>query len=70
MLDRFSPHLESPYQLSLEVLYALYLQTFERIDPGGANFTTEELNPSPEEIQHRIDLTIKGTSINSERVAK
>ena len=54
-IDKIGTHLEPRYRLSLEVIYSLYLQIFERIDVANGRFTTEELNPSPEEVQDRID---------------
>ncbi|MFX1520839.1 MAG: squalene/phytoene synthase family protein [Promethearchaeota archaeon] len=58
MLDEIVAYLEPRYLLSLEVIYSLYLQIFERIDVQNGRFTTIELMPSPEEIKNRIDLTI------------
>lgn len=57
-IDKIDTHLEPRYRLSLEVIYSLYLQIFERIDVANGRFTTAELNPSPEEVQDRIDLAI------------
>ncbi|HKK21918.1 MAG TPA: squalene/phytoene synthase family protein [candidate division Zixibacteria bacterium] len=57
-VDNVLPHLLPRYQLSLELIYNLYHQIFERIDIAGGSFTTSELNPSPEEIQDRIDRVI------------
>ena len=57
-IDKTSVHLESRYWLSLEIIYSLYLQIFERIDVPNGNFGTTELNPSPEEIHNRINLTV------------
>lgn len=53
-IDTLAPKLESRYWLSLEIIYGLYLQIFERIDPELGKFTTEELNPTQDEIQTRI----------------
>ncbi len=50
--------LEPKYALSLEIIYNLYLQIFEKIDLTKGSFTTEELNPSPEEVKERISATI------------
>jgi phytoene/squalene synthetase len=58
-IDRILPYLKARYQLSLEVIYSLYLQIFERIDPQTGSFSTSELSPMPGEIQNRIDLTIE-----------
>ena len=54
-LDTLGPSLEPRYRLSLEVIYGLYLLVFERIDPVSGNFTEEELNPTPSEIQARLE---------------
>ncbi len=47
-------HLKSRYQLSLEIIYHLYDQIFERIDPQTGRFTSGELNPTSKEVQERI----------------
>jgi phytoene/squalene synthetase len=52
------PYLEPRYQLSLEIIFELYLMVFERIDTKNGNFTTEELNPTPEESRKRVLKTI------------
>ena len=52
------PLLEPRYQLSLEIIFNLYLMVFERIDVAGGTFTTEELNPTPEETRERVYRTI------------
>ena len=52
------PYLEAPYQLSLEIIFELYLMVFERIDIGHGRFTTKELNPTPEESRQRVYATI------------
>ena len=48
------PMLEHRSQLSLEIIFDLYLMVFERIDIDNGMFTTEELNPTPEEIKDRV----------------
>ncbi|PWB72362.1 hypothetical protein C3F09_06695 [candidate division GN15 bacterium] len=58
-VDRVLPYLAPRYQLSLELIYNLYLQIFERIDPEGGSFTTRALNPSVEELHARIAQTIE-----------
>jgi len=58
MLAEIRAYLEPRYLLSLEIIYSLYLQIFERIDVQNGRFTTTELIPSPEEIKDRINLTI------------
>lgn len=57
-IDRTLPYLKPRYQLSLEIIYSLYLQIFERIDPENSSFTATELNSKPDEIQDRIDEII------------
>ena len=39
-------------------IFNLYLMVFERIDVKNGKFTTEELNPSPEETRERVYKTI------------
>lgn len=53
-IKKISPLLEPRYQLSLEIIFALYLMVFERIDIHNGNFMTEELNPTPEETKERV----------------
>lgn len=57
-LDGLLPLLDPRYQLSLELIYDLYLQIYERVDPKQGQFTGEALNPTPAQIQLRIDQTI------------
>jgi phytoene synthase len=57
-IDKVSKYLEPRYLLSLEIIYSLYSQIFERIDASNGFFTAEELNPEPDEIKKRIDLTV------------
>jgi phytoene/squalene synthetase len=52
------PYLEPRYQLSLEIIFELYLMVFERIDTKTGTFTSEELNPIPEECKQRVYKTI------------
>jgi hypothetical protein len=42
------------YQLSLEIIFHLYLKIYDRIDPDAGTFSTEELNPTPEEIRSSV----------------
>jgi len=58
-IDKVAPNMPHRYHLSLEVIYNLYLQIFERIDPEKGTFTSEELNPPPEEVKARLELTIE-----------
>ncbi len=58
VMDATLPLLEPRYQLSWELIYNLYFQIFERIDPERGLFTAPALNPSPNEVQTRIQQTI------------
>lgn len=55
---KIRPFLEPRYQLSLEIIFNLYLMVFERIDIEKGSFTTSELNPTPEETKERVYQTI------------
>jgi hypothetical protein len=55
--------LEPRYQLSLEIIFGLYLLVFEKIDVQNGRFTTEELNPTPEETKERVYKTIMNFEI-------
>jgi len=54
IIKEIKPSLEPRYQLSLEIIFDLYLMVFERIDIKNGKFTTEELNPTPEETRERV----------------
>jgi phytoene synthase len=58
-IKQLKPLLEPRYQLSLEIIFDLYLMIFERIDIQKGNFTTSELNPTPEETKKRVYETIR-----------
>jgi len=58
MINKIRHYHESRYQLSLEIIFNLYLMIFERIDVKNGSFTTEELNPTPEETRERVYETI------------
>ncbi len=58
VIHKISPLLEPSYQLSLHIIYQLYLMVYERIDVSKGNFTTEELNPTSDEIRARVLATI------------
>jgi phytoene synthase len=66
------PFLEPRYQLSLEIIFELYLMVFERIDIENGNFTSAELNPTPAESAERVLKTIMNskTLIEQEGVNK
>lgn len=46
--------MEPRYQLSLEIIFDLYLMVFERINVDKGSFTSLELNPTPEETRKRV----------------
>jgi hypothetical protein len=54
IIREIRPLLEPRYQLSLEIIFDLYLMVFERIDLKKGKFTTEELNPTPDETRERV----------------
>jgi len=54
IIKEIRPLLEPRYQLSLEIIFDLYLMVFERIDLKNGKFTTEELNPTPDETRERV----------------
>jgi phytoene/squalene synthetase len=58
VIKEIRPLLEPRYQLSLEIIFNLYLMVFERIDLVEGKFTTEELNPTPAETRDRVYRTI------------
>lgn len=58
VIKQISPLLKPRYQLSLEIIFNLYLMVFERIDINNGSFTTKELNPAAEEIKERVYNTI------------
>ncbi|UCD17450.1 MAG: squalene/phytoene synthase family protein [Candidatus Zixiibacteriota bacterium] len=53
-IDGISPHLQHRYQLSLEIIYGMYLQVFERIDPEKGGFSREQLTPSAPQVHERV----------------
>ncbi len=54
MISFLSEKLEKRYLISFLVIYNLYLQVYERIDPEKGRFTQEELNPDPADIKGRV----------------
>jgi phytoene synthase len=58
IMQKIKPCLDTKYQLSLEIIFNLYLMVFERINISTGKFTTEELNPTPEETRSRVYETI------------
>jgi phytoene/squalene synthetase len=58
IIQEIKPHLCPRCQLSLDIIFNLYLMVFERIDAFHSNFTTEELNPTAAEVKERVHETI------------
>ncbi len=59
-IQEIKPLLDPQSQLSLEIIFQLYLMVFERIDVNNGSFTAIELNPTPQEIKDRVLTTISG----------
>jgi len=62
IITEIRPLLEPRYQLSLEIIFDLYLMVFERIDLINGKFTTAELCPTPDETRERVYNTIMNFS--------
>jgi phytoene/squalene synthetase len=60
-INNIWPHLEPRYQLSLEIIFELYMMVFERIDPEKGGFETRDLNPSPAESKERVYRAINNS---------
>jgi phytoene/squalene synthetase len=58
VIKKIRPLLEPRYQLSLDIIFDLYLMVFERIDIQAGSFKTDELNPTPEETKERVYNTV------------
>ena len=54
-LEKLGRQVEPRYLLSLQIIFDLYSQVFERIDADEGRFTTTELNPSPGEVRQRVE---------------
>jgi phytoene synthase len=50
VIKRLENHLEPRYLFSLKLIFKLYLDIYNRIDPEKGSFTMAELNPTPEEV--------------------
>jgi phytoene/squalene synthetase len=57
-IRQISPQMEPRYQLSLQIIFNLYLMVFERINILKGTFKTEELNPTSEEIRLKVQETL------------
>ena len=58
VIYKIRPLMEPRYQLSLEIIFELYLMIFERIDLKKGKFTSFELNPTQDETKRRVYETI------------
>ncbi len=58
ILQEIRPFVSPRCQLSLDIIFNLYLMVYERINAEHSNFTTEELNPTAEEVKRRVHETI------------
>ena len=54
VINGLSEKISDSYLISLNVIFDLYLQIFERIDVEKGSFTSEELIPVPSEIKARV----------------
>ncbi len=54
IIGKIRPLMDPRYQLSLEIIFDLYLLVFERINVEKGSFTSFELNPRPEETRERV----------------
>lgn len=54
VMENVCPQMGPRYRLSLEIIFDLYMMVFERIDPEHGTFSSEELNPTPEETRERV----------------
>lgn len=59
MIRQIKPLVEPRSQLSLEIIFDLYLMVFERIDIEHGTFTAAELNPTWQEIRERVGMVIE-----------
>ena len=51
--------LEPRYLLSLKIIFRLYTEIYNRIDPQKGRFTSMELNPAPEEVKESVLACIR-----------
>lgn len=59
MIGQIKPLVEPRSQLSLEIIFDLYLMVFERIDIDHGTFAAQELNPTWQEIKERVGQVIE-----------
>jgi phytoene/squalene synthetase len=54
MIRSLEKRLDDRYLLSMKIIFHLYLQIYDRIDPENGKFTMTELNPTPEEVKQAV----------------
>jgi phytoene/squalene synthetase len=59
MLKSLKDKLEPGYFFSLNLIFQLYTDIFNRIDPEKGRFTSSELNPTPEEVKESVKECIR-----------
>lgn len=64
-IEKLAPYLEPRYLLSLEIIYNLYKQVYERIDVSNGTFSTQELNPTPKELEEMVNGVIERVMIHN-----
>ena len=57
-LERIEHLLARPYRLSLELIYQLYNQILERVEPDEAAFSPDRVDPPAEVVRARIQETL------------
>lgn len=63
MLNKLRGVIDYPYLLSLEVLFGLYIQVFDKIKSNKGNYVTKELEASPQEMFIKIEDIVTNFSI-------
>ncbi|MCD4731476.1 MAG: squalene/phytoene synthase family protein, partial [Bacteroidales bacterium] len=65
VIENITPFLSQHYLLSLKIIYNLYLQVYNRIDIEKGTFTTQELNPTSEEIKKKVIQISEENTVDS-----
>lgn len=58
-INKIHDQLEPEGQLSLDIIFNLYDMVYQRIDPEHGNFSTEDLNPTSDEMKASVAKTIQ-----------
>lgn len=64
-LDEAAPRLEEPYRLSLEVVYGLYRQIYEKAEACRDTLSSEKVVPTGEEMRERIAGILGGGAVRT-----